>query len=423
MALALDGSVHGNVGTGTTLSVSLTTTNSNDVIIVQGYTTPGPISSVTSSGLTFNKRISYAASNGTTEIWYAVATSPLTNQSITVNVPTTTYTTIDAFGISGANTTTIFDSNTGLPATNTGSNVNINVNISTNNPDDFIYAVVEESGGQTSTPSSGFSQIQNADFQLSEYQIVSTTQSNLNVGLGTGETGTVIIVDAIIAQSNNVNFTETIPNITLPSTLTQSNNVNFTETIPNITLSSQLSSSQSIFINFTPTISNLVLSSNITNTTTVSSTATLPVNATAIFRVRALTAMGDYSFGQGSADFLTDAQAVAQCLKTRFSLWAGQWFLNTNDGTPWLTMILGKTSKAVRTYAIQQRIMGTPYTIGITNYVDSLSPGRQLTVSCNVNTQFGTLSFQLLSALQGPQYSGISTFQLNVTPLGQGALS
>jgi hypothetical protein len=123
-------------------------------------------------------------------------------------------------------------------------------------------------------------------------------------------------------------------------------------------------------------------------------------------RVRALDQNGDMQFGRGQQEFLIDStQAVAQCIKTRFGLWQGQWFLNTNEGTPWLTMILGKTSKAVRTYAIQQRILGTPYVTGISDYVDSLQPDRQLTVSCTVMTAFSKLTLSLSLNSLSSQFS------------------
>ncbi len=53
---------------------------------------------------------------------------------------------------------------------------------------------------------------------------------------------------------------------------------------------------------------------------------------------------GDYSFGQGDATFLTDTpEAVAQAVKTRLALWRGQWFLDTEEGTPGNRMFWGNS--------------------------------------------------------------------------------
>ena len=51
-------------------------------------------------------------------------------------------------------------------------------------------------------------------------------------------------------------------------------------------------------------------------------------------RYRRLTATGDYVFGQGSLDYLSDADAAAQAVKTKLKLLLGEWWENTGDGLP-----------------------------------------------------------------------------------------
>ena len=59
-------------------------------------------------------------------------------------------------------------------------------------------------------------------------------------------------------------------------------------------------------------------------------------------RVRALTPSGDMTFGQGSANYLIDSPAaVTQILKTQFSLWQSEWFLNLSAGIPYINEIAG----------------------------------------------------------------------------------
>ena len=54
-------------------------------------------------------------------------------------------------------------------------------------------------------------------------------------------------------------------------------------------------------------------------------------------RNRAMDANGDYQFGR-SGLFLVDSPAgVAQAIKTKLLLAAGEWFLDADEGTPYST--------------------------------------------------------------------------------------
>ena len=45
---------------------------------------------------------------------------------------------------------------------------------------------------------------------------------------------------------------------------------------------------------------------------------------------------GDMQFGHGSADFWHNVpEAVGQSVMTRLLLFAGEWFLDISEGTPW----------------------------------------------------------------------------------------
>lgn len=105
-------------------------------------------------------------------------------------------------------------------------------------------------------------------------------------------------------------------------------------------------------------------------------------------RYRALSATGDYTFGQGQANFLINSPAmVGQSVKTRLLLWTGNWFLDVTEGTPWSQKILGANTKPLYDLAIQQRILETPGVKNITKY-SSLITGRNLTVNVTIDTIF-----------------------------------
>ena len=107
-------------------------------------------------------------------------------------------------------------------------------------------------------------------------------------------------------------------------------------------------------------------------------------------RYRALSPTGDFTIGQSAANFLVNSPAaVAQAVKTRLGLATGEWFLDTTDGTPYSTQILGTNTQGMYDSAIQERILGTPGVTGIVSYYSGLDSKRVLTVEVTINTQYG----------------------------------
>lgn len=89
------------------------------------------------------------------------------------------------------------------------------------------------------------------------------------------------------------------------------------------------------------------------------------------------------------------AAAVAQALRTRLALWAGEWFLDASEGTDYEARILGAGTQGTRDMAIRERILGTPGVREIVTYSSSVDSARKMTVSVLVDTPFGTASATL----------------------------
>lgn len=108
-------------------------------------------------------------------------------------------------------------------------------------------------------------------------------------------------------------------------------------------------------------------------------------------RVRAMTASGDMTFGQGGANFLVNSpQAVAQLIKTRLNLWTGQWFLDLSAGTPYATQVLGSNTRSRYDAAIQAVILDTPGVLALASYNSNYNGvTRVVTIQATVNTQYG----------------------------------
>lgn len=109
---------------------------------------------------------------------------------------------------------------------------------------------------------------------------------------------------------------------------------------------------------------------------------------------RSLGPNNDPLFGQGQANFLSDADAVAQAILTRLRLFQGEWWASLNEGLPLWQSILGKSGSLSNIQEaellIQTVILGTPYVTGITNQDISFdSTTRSFAYSATVETQFG----------------------------------
>lgn len=118
-------------------------------------------------------------------------------------------------------------------------------------------------------------------------------------------------------------------------------------------------------------------------------------------RYRALDANKDYAFGRGLDGFLIDSPAaVGQAAFTRLMLYLGEWFLDTSDGTPWDTQILGHGTQGTRDIAIKLRVLGTQGVVqtgkAIENYSSSYDSGtRAWSAGMTVNTIYGQVPLSI----------------------------
>jgi hypothetical protein len=121
--------------------------------------------------------------------------------------------------------------------------------------------------------------------------------------------------------------------------------------------------------------------------------------------VRAQDSAGDYTFGQSQSNFLIDSPAaVGQLVETRLLLLAGEWFLNTGEGTPYGSQILGPRTASLYDQAIRQRVLqttgivngvNTALVTSIVAYASVLDPAtRKLSVQMTIDTTFGQTKVQ-----------------------------
>lgn len=228
-APALDGSATGTWSSGASIKIALTTTKTNDIVVLSIVTyssgTSVTVTSVTDASNVIQwksaARSSFVTCSGTQEItnteWYGIAPTALSADSITVALSATpTAGSGIAFGVSGADTTTPFDPAAGLPKTvstcaATGSAPTVSA-VSTLADTDFIFSlfggytsVTETAGAIAGTTGTLVKTVAGTgDSNAAEYRAVATSESSVSCAFGTSTTYWGVLCDALMPARETI---------------------------------------------------------------------------------------------------------------------------------------------------------------------------------------------------------------------------
>lgn len=203
MALAIDGSAT-FAGTGTSVQVTLSTSNANDIIcltIAGNITAPTGVSDA--AGLTWVQRKAINITGQRLEFWYAKAPNALSSDVITVTFATSQTPRLVAWGVSGANYNSPFDGNASLPAQALGTvaATSQSANMTTDNAATMLLGLLRVSAGwgASLTRPSGWTMLLNVGTaQDTAYRIVSAAEANANKAWSWSNSSTnLLILDAI----------------------------------------------------------------------------------------------------------------------------------------------------------------------------------------------------------------------------------
>jgi hypothetical protein len=201
----IDGSASNAAPSVSNLTTNLTTDGSANLICC-AISCNNSNTVVTSSHLTWTKRVSVAASGFVLELWTAPASGALTAEAILSTPSGASYIDMVCWGIKDvANNVSPFDSNGGLPFSGNGTTLSL----STDEAADFlIYLGANTLSGGEGVPS-GFTQIETTQAAnglrlLVAYQRVSASQSGVSFTIGSGHSG---IVDAVVGFPGDANPT------------------------------------------------------------------------------------------------------------------------------------------------------------------------------------------------------------------------
>lgn len=114
-------------------------------------------------------------------------------------------------------------------------------------------------------------------------------------------------------------------------------------------------------------------------------------------RVRALDSNGDWLFGKGQNDYLTQMSAVAQDIQTNCYMFFGNCFFSQTGWIDWLNY-LGSKNYLALSLAVTSQILNTNGVLSIISSSANLNAqARQLTLTYVVNTIFGQVTVPISS--------------------------
>jgi hypothetical protein len=212
--------------------VTLSTSLPNDVIVLEEFneTNGGALATVSSisdtAGLSWQLRTATSTpvmiSNGVTtpadmEVWYAIASAPLSSDDITVTFNNTVDDgSVIAFGVHGANLSSPWDGNSSIPTESVWTSPSYetpSVSGVSTNASSVMLLGFEGSGGNTQPGpdiTDGYSDIDytqnngaaNYSSAEAEYQFLSSAASNATISFGSGSPEWFMIGDALQAASS-----------------------------------------------------------------------------------------------------------------------------------------------------------------------------------------------------------------------------
>lgn len=117
-------------------------------------------------------------------------------------------------------------------------------------------------------------------------------------------------------------------------------------------------------------------------------------------RVRALDADGDWTYGKGQNNYLTQNRAVGQNIQTRLLSFLGDCFFDLSAGIDWFTYLGGKDQLALN-LAVSAVILNSQDVTGIRQLSIDLSATRVLTISYRVQTTYSVFTGSFAYDLNG----------------------
>lgn len=196
MSLAIDGSVHyHNLASTSTPTISLTTSQANDIIILAASRRSDAILGVGGSTIGAFTQLFVPGSDIGADFWVAFASSPLSSETVTITQTHNFDNVYDLFGVSGSNRTSLtgaFDA--GGPQVS----ATAPIGITTVNANTLVIATIDTNVVTSPGASSGYTVVPNSntDAMVTTYKLLTGTATE---SAGTNGNDGFVASSAIIA--------------------------------------------------------------------------------------------------------------------------------------------------------------------------------------------------------------------------------
>lgn len=111
--------------------------------------------------------------------------------------------------------------------------------------------------------------------------------------------------------------------------------------------------------------------------------------------VRANTATGDWRFGRGQRDYISDAREIRQSLTTRLRMFQNDWFLDVQAGIDYIDLFGRKGTKPILRDEIARVVLGTIGVLSIEKLEIIEGVNRSATINLDVRTVLDPISLEL----------------------------
>lgn len=102
---------------------------------------------------------------------------------------------------------------------------------------------------------------------------------------------------------------------------------------------------------------------------------------------RSLDSSGDWNFGRGQSDYLSNNAAIGANINTRILSWVNDCFFSQNSGIDWLNRLGDAGQRTLLESDIRRVILQSAGVQGITA-LNIIIDGRKLIATYNINTIF-----------------------------------
>lgn len=110
------------------------------------------------------------------------------------------------------------------------------------------------------------------------------------------------------------------------------------------------------------------------------------------------TIAGDFSYGYGKTDYLTQGNGVAQDVVTKLREWKYDWFADYERGIDWRDRLGNKNRKNLLDNDILDLVGQVENVTAITNFESTLDTSERLyTATINIMTPYGEEKIELIT--------------------------